>query len=317
MPSQTFNSLDEWQTWIDSNIITNGNQEITGNDGNITESAAVKFIKRSPLNWEKTAVVSVGGAVVASRPITVFMTTTPTSLTWGDNIYNEFVFINMTASEIPLLGSLVYYDAFQNPVDNIPPNQVVNIVKASNDLWVSSNNVLPAPLSGLVPEPLDFIVSSTSIIPIGGRTLTITNFIGYNLLVVRTSSVQHTTTIGGVYYAWNKNTGFLELLPDPDGAALEGEQILLMPVTGRGFVLQPTGLIYPIVVQGSAFEADGITLNDSRLVGQTLSMFINNYDGNYHYSPDFFINTSTGIEIVASPFNIHDFSEITFQKINT
>lgn len=317
MPSQTFSTLDEWQVWIDANIKTNGNQEITGDDGNITESAAVKFIKRSPLNWEKTAIVSAGGAVVASRPITVFMTTTPTSLTWGDNIYNEFVFINMTSNVIPLLGTLVYYNAFGTPIDEIPANQVVNIVKSSNDLWVQYNSVLPAPLSGLVPEPLDFIVSSTSIIPTGGTSLTITDYIGYNLLVVRTSSVQHTTTTGGVYYSWNKNSGLLTLLPNPDGAALVDEQILLMPVTGRGFVFQPSGdFLNPIVIQGSDFESDGVTYNDSRLVGQDIMMFVSGFNSEWQFEGTFFDLTSTGIIVTFPGFDAANFDNIIFQKIN-
>lgn len=154
MPSLIFPNLDSWEAWVDNNIITNGMELITGDFGNITENAAIQFIRQSPLNWQKAKIESLGGAVVASRPIIVFMTTAPTSLTWADNIYYEYVFINTTNSDIP---SNTYYDINLTAITIVPAKSIINIAKASNDLWIiksvpssgSGTGALP-PLTGLV-----------------------------------------------------------------------------------------------------------------------------------------------------------------------
>jgi len=155
-PSQTFATLDDWKIWIDLNVIPNGMELITGDDGNITENAAVKFIKRSPLNWEKAKIESSGGSISATRPVVVFMTTTPTLFSWPDNIYNEYIFINTTAGDIPLLAGTSYYDINLVAQSAISAKSIVNIVKASNDLWIvgsvpsSGSQVALPPLIGVV-----------------------------------------------------------------------------------------------------------------------------------------------------------------------
>lgn len=160
-PSQTFNTLDEWKAWVDANIIPNANEEITGDDGNITENAAVKFIKQSPLNWEKADVVNSAAPYVAQRPVVVFSGTAPVSLTWNDNIYNEYVFVNMTASAIPLLSPLVYYTTSGISVANIPANSAANIFKASNDLWVGLSYSSGGGGGSTQKQPLSFVVGTT------------------------------------------------------------------------------------------------------------------------------------------------------------
>lgn len=139
-PTQTFNTIAEWIAWIDTNIIPNGNQEIVGNDGNITERAAAKFIERSPLNWDKADVVNSSSAYTAQKAVVVFTGVSPASLTWTDNIYNEYLFINMTGFSIPVLSPLVYYGLSGAPKTVIPANSSVNIFKAENDLWVQGTN---------------------------------------------------------------------------------------------------------------------------------------------------------------------------------
>lgn len=169
-PSQTFNTLDEWKAWVDANIIPNGNEEITGDDGNITENAAVYFIKRSPLNWEKTDVVNSTAAYVAQRPVVVFTGSTPDSLTWNDNIYNEYVFINMTVLPIDILGSLGYYNLSAQFIQQIPANTAINIFKASNDLWVQGNNSSSGGGGSVQRQPNTYIVGTTSGAPTAGTT---------------------------------------------------------------------------------------------------------------------------------------------------
>lgn len=57
------------------------------------------------------------------------------------------------------------------------------------------------------PTPIEFIVSSTSFIPNGNSSVTITAFIGYNLFFIRDHIPQSTVNDGGTYYSWNKDTG--------------------------------------------------------------------------------------------------------------
>lgn len=134
LPTLSFSSLAEWQAWVDNNIITNGMELITGNFGNITENAGIYFIGKSPLNWETALVVSGGGDINAPRPVNVFTTITPNSLTWEDNFYNQYIFNNTTGGDIPTL--VTYYDLSLQPLNVIPANSLVNICKASNGLWI-------------------------------------------------------------------------------------------------------------------------------------------------------------------------------------
>lgn len=138
LPIITFANFDDLETYINTFIIPNAMELIDGDEHNAVENGLLEFIRQSPLNWEKAKLESAGGAINASRPVNVFMTTTPTSLTWGDNIYNEYVFINTTLSAIPTL--ITYYDVALQPVTSIPARSVVNLVKASNDLWITGGS---------------------------------------------------------------------------------------------------------------------------------------------------------------------------------
>jgi hypothetical protein len=138
-PVLTFPNFAALETYINTEWIPNGNQDITGEIGNNVENGLLTFIKQSSLNWAKASVVSGGGAVSPTAPVNIYTTTTPSSLTWTDNIYHEYIFINMTAAAIPITSPLVYYDMNGTPHSTIPANTSVNIVKATNDLWVATS----------------------------------------------------------------------------------------------------------------------------------------------------------------------------------
>jgi len=159
MPTLTFATLAAWQTWVDNNIITNGMELITGDDGNITENAAIYFITRSPLNWQTADIASAGGVVNVTRPITVIMTVTPTSISWADNIYNEYVFINTTLGDVPT--TVTYYDINLTAVNKIPAKSVINICKAKNGNWILKS--LPASGSGVIVPALNGVVGGGGI----------------------------------------------------------------------------------------------------------------------------------------------------------
>jgi hypothetical protein len=167
----TFPNIDALEAYVNAYIIANGNEEITGPIANDAFNGCVEFIRKSPLNWEEASVLNTSLAVIAPRPVVVFTGSTPISLTWNDNIYNEYVFINMTASDIPLLGLLVYYKPNGTTSSVIPATTSVNIFKAENDLWVEGSNSGSGSGGSTQKQPLSFVVGTTPNSPTAG-TLT-------------------------------------------------------------------------------------------------------------------------------------------------
>lgn len=164
-----FPDIDSLEAYVDANIIANGAELITGPINNTALNGCIEFIRQSPLNYSKASVENTSGAVIASTAVVVFTGSTPSSLTWNDNIYNEYVFINMTASSITLLGLLVYYTPTGTVASTIPANTVINVFKASNDLWVQGNNTGSGGGS-TQKQPLTYIVGITSGAPIDGAS---------------------------------------------------------------------------------------------------------------------------------------------------
>jgi len=58
-----------------------------------------------------------------------------------------------------------------------------------------------------VPEPIEFIVSNNSLIPNNGNSVSISSFIGYNLLFIRNGISQSSIDNGGSYFTWDKGIG--------------------------------------------------------------------------------------------------------------
>jgi len=171
MPFTPFNTIDDLIAYIDNVIKENHNEEITGPLHNRAENGIVQYVKEATLNYFKASVISSGGNVALSRNVSVIITTTPTTLTWGDNFSNEWVIANMTGNPIPLLGSLVYYLPTGAAIDNIPANSVVTIFKAINDLWIGWNLTGSGSGGGSVQkQPLTFIVGTTPGAPVNGTS---------------------------------------------------------------------------------------------------------------------------------------------------
>lgn len=153
-PNTTFNNFQELMEYINTYWITNGVEEITGAIGNDVVNGLLSFTEQSPLNWQKADIQSLGGDISAARPITVFMTTAPDSLSWADNIYYEYVFINTTFDDIPT--TTPYYDINLTAINVIPAKSIINICKAKNNLWLLKS--LPASGSGVIVPALNGIV---------------------------------------------------------------------------------------------------------------------------------------------------------------
>lgn len=170
-PTIVFNSISDWENYVNTNVVTNGMELITGVIGNNSYNGAVKFIKQSPLNWGKASVISGGGVVSLSNNflgVAVFTTITPTSLSFGDNFYNQYVFINMTDSEIPLGTPSVYYDISGNAITEIAARSVLVLFKTTNDLWVQGNSVGGG--ASVQKEPKTYVVGTTPGAPTAGQS---------------------------------------------------------------------------------------------------------------------------------------------------
>lgn len=89
---------------------------------------------------------------------------------------------------------------------------------------VGGGSVVPINPSA-TPVPLDFEVTQSSFISEGQSSVSIPNFIGYNLLFVRNNVPQSIIDLGGSYFSWNKTTGFFTCYP----AAAAGELFQLYP----------------------------------------------------------------------------------------
>lgn len=71
---------------------------------------------------------------------------------------------------------------------------------------------------------------------------------------------------------------------------------------------------YPIVITGADFESDGITYNNSNIVGDNLMIFIGGFNQEWHFAPTDFSYTSTGFIITIPSFNANNYSYITIQN---
>ena len=168
---------DQLRTYINTYIVQNGLGLIQGQEHNNVDNNMLDFIISAPLNWQKAKVYNSTTPVNTSRPVNVFMNTPPATLIWGDNIYNEFIFINTTTYNIPFSGGKSFYDKNGNVITYIPANQSLNIMKAENGLWIQSNNFSSTSTISIQDHELDFTVGQGSPITMneGDTVLTISD----------------------------------------------------------------------------------------------------------------------------------------------
>lgn len=83
-------------------------------------------------------------------------------------------------------------------------------------------SVIPA--GSTSPNPLDWIIGASTVpLATNETSVTLTQFIGYNINFIRGSLVQYTTNPGdgSTYYSWDKNSGLFSI----SSAAQLGEQM--------------------------------------------------------------------------------------------
>lgn len=147
LPNQTFTTIQQLINYINTVFITNGNNGITGEQGNNILNGLTSFIKNYTINNSLAAILSAnGGVVVLPKPVTIF-TGNPDSIQWADDVQNEYYIVNATGFDIPLTTGFSYTDQFGTAQIVIPARVSIHIAKAINNSWVQINN-LPGSGSG-------------------------------------------------------------------------------------------------------------------------------------------------------------------------
>src|SRR6185503_9845049 len=96
-------------------------------------------------------------------------------------------------------------------------------------------SVTPTPAGGTLPYPLDWEITADSTpLKEGDLSVTLSQFIGYNIQFTRNNITQNTTApLDGfsTYYSWDRATGLFTLLADstPFGAAQLTELFRILP----------------------------------------------------------------------------------------
>ncbi len=127
---------------------------------------------------------------------------------------------------------------FSGGITEVPPSTA--IVATSNYLWelmgrfgvqalsyigMSGGSVAP-PAPPATLNPYQFVVSSSSLIPTGSNSATLTSFIGNNVMFIRNNLTQSNVENGGTWFTWNKTTGQFVCIGD----ASEGELFQIYPI---------------------------------------------------------------------------------------
>ena len=86
-------------------------------------------------------------------------------------------------------------------------------------------SVTPVAPGGLTPTRQDFYVSSSSLLPTGTTSKTLTQFIGYEIDFIRGGILQSTLSGESSYFTWNKSTGAFTCSP----ALIVDELISIIP----------------------------------------------------------------------------------------
>lgn len=187
-------------------------------------------------------------------------------------------------------------------------------------------SVVPTPSGGASVNDLDFIVSASTIIATGESSIYFDgtsgnpDFRGLNVNFARGAGVQYTTPDpdGTPYYAWNKVTGFFQLLStdvNVDPSAQAGERFRIMPDTGGSAASVST--LAPSVTVLPGQWADAVTLNLQYIVDAgEVALFVSGYNSNFLVAPTDFTYTATGLVMTDSNFNSANFPFTLIMKIN-
>lgn len=146
-----------------------------------------------------------GGKLAPRSPLTIAMVTD--ALDWGNSGGQD-------AGDLRGLANYAYWIYGKYGL------QAQYIIGTSS----GGGTVVPGTISNS-GQRRDFIVSSTSYLPTGTTSGTLTEYIGFNLTFVRGGLVQSEVTSESSYFTWNKTTGAYVIYD----ALVVGELISIIP----------------------------------------------------------------------------------------
>ena len=185
---------------------------------------------------------------------------------------------------------------------------------------VDGNNggQIAAPTGIVIVQPYDFEVTADSFIATGESSVTIERFRGLNVNFRRGGISQNTTTLndGSSYYSWNSATALFTIY----GPATAGELFRIEPdnVGGASSVTVVNDTVFPFFVTSADFEVDGVTLIDTRLEGNTVTLYPNNFNGNWLIQDTDFTISGDTLTVTNPAFNANSFNyTIKIDKVNS
>lgn len=151
-PQQTFQTIQSLLNYINTYVITNGSNAITGVELNNVVNSLASFIQSYSVNAGLATICSQSGgsAFILPTPIVIF-TQVPTSIQWPGNVQNEYYMDNCTSSPIPLTNGFTYTDQFGTGQTVIPARTAIHIAKAINGTWFQVNNLSGSGGGGSLP----------------------------------------------------------------------------------------------------------------------------------------------------------------------
>ena len=154
----TISDIDALIAYILANWVQNNNQAITGTIGQNVVYNLGELLKQNPENWDKATVVPTNGnyTTQSSECLIIFTNNSNGGLSFGNNIWNKWYFVNETNNERVFLGGETYVDVSGNTVDRIAARSVVSIAKGEDDLWYQFDN--KAILILYTPDELEFTI---------------------------------------------------------------------------------------------------------------------------------------------------------------
>ncbi len=150
--AQTFANITDLRAYVNLFIKQNGANQITGDEDNTAMNGMIDYIINSVVNNKFVQIISGGGAVVVSAPMSLINGSTPATISWNDTFTNEYYIVNGLGVDIPLLSGKSYIDAYGTAQTIIPARTVIHIAKATNGSWIQVNNTGNGGSSGLPPE---------------------------------------------------------------------------------------------------------------------------------------------------------------------
>lgn len=206
--------------YANTEVVTNGEGDITGAIMNNILNALYTYITQAPLNGDKVALVSQNTAYTATTAITFFTGGVPSSVTFGTNRYNEWVFINTTNSNIPFSTGLGYFDINFSFNSFIPAKSILRIAQAVNGQWVltglygnATSPSIPKPIIGVAGRGQSQDPTTGTSYYINSALVQFAAANGYKFIINVNGAVYQNFGANGNQFVFDETTGRIDFDP--------------------------------------------------------------------------------------------------------